>query len=336
MVPPERNTAPVLMRYGSICLELAESRIGDLQRELYQGKAPDVVKEAQQWYSKLTRAGLPETDPYIAATQIRFGLLLGQAQEATLPWYQRCKAVIHAYNDVEERIILRFPLNRFQADYARLLALRAPMYRELGQFDESVAQFKDGLSYTERIDNPFLKAALLRDSAHLRAVQGNETSWSYAIEEALRHAARVRGPDGERIYSLLKDTQGNGYKRLAYNPRIPLPESTRRKYAQLALDCFREAQASSVSRWLTDTSAVVVDGHPLIAALSVAQCFVWIDPYKTLHLLEKLRTKATRFLPSLLAKIDYTDYCAKQCLAWRSSDPLPVFNLDAKYTREPQ
>jgi transcriptional regulator with XRE-family HTH domain len=336
MAPSERNTTPVLMRYGSICLELAESRIVDLQGELYRGKAPDVLKEAQQWYSKLSRAGLPETDPYIAATQIRFGILLGRAQEATLPWYQRCKAAIRTYDDVEERIILRFPLNRFQVDYARLLALRAPMYRELGQFDESVDQFKDGLSYTERIDNPFLKAALLRDSAHLRAVQGDKTSWSHAIDEALRHTAHVRGPDGERIYSLLKDTQGNGYKRLAYNPRISLPESTRRKYAQLALDCFKEAQASSVDRWLTDTSAVVVDGHPLIVSLSIAQCLVWIDPYKTLELLEKLRTKAIRFLPSLLAKIDYTDYCAKQRLAWRSSDPLPVFDLDAKYIRGPQ
>ncbi len=189
---------------------------------------------------------------------------------------------------------------------------------------------------TERIDNPYLKAALLRDSAHVRAVQGDETSWSHAIEEALRHAAHVRDPDGERIYSLLKDTQGNGYKRLAYNPRLSLPESTRRKYAQLALDCFREAQASSVDRWLIDTSAVVVDGHPLIVALSIAQCFVWIDPYKTLDLLERLRTKATRFLPSLLAKIDYANYCAKRCLAWRSSDPLPMFDLDAKYIRGPQ
>src|SRR5260370_31990063 len=209
--PSERNTIPVLMRYGSISLELAESRIADLQGELYRGKAPDVLKEAQHWYSKLTHMGLPETDPYIATAQIRFGILLGQAQETTLPWYQRCKAAIRTYNDVEERIILRFPLNRFQADYARLLALRAPMYRELGQYDESATQFKDGFSYAERIDNPFLRAALLRDSAHLRAVQGDETGWLHAIEEALHHTARVIGSDGARDYSLLKHTQGNGY-----------------------------------------------------------------------------------------------------------------------------
>jgi hypothetical protein len=124
MTPLERNAVPVLMRYGSICLELGESRIAELQGELYRGKAPDVLKEAQQWYNKLTRAGLPETDPYIATTQLRFGILLGQAQETTLPWYQRCEAAIRTYNDVEERVILRFPLNRFQGDYARLLALR--------------------------------------------------------------------------------------------------------------------------------------------------------------------------------------------------------------------
>jgi hypothetical protein len=136
----------MLTRYGSLCLELAESRIADLRGELYKGKASDVQKEAQLWYSKLIHAGLPETDPYIASIQVQFGILLGQAQEATLPWYQRCKASVQTYNDVEERIILRFPLNRFQADYARLLALRAPMYRELGEFNESIVQFKDGLS----------------------------------------------------------------------------------------------------------------------------------------------------------------------------------------------
>jgi hypothetical protein len=187
----------------------------------------------------------------------------------------------------------------------------------------------------ERVDNPFLKSALLRDSAHVRAVQGDEAKWSLAIEEALNHANRVGGTEGKRIYELVKDTQGNGYKRLAYNPRMLSSEGERRKYAYLALDCFKEAYPGSVDHWLTDTSAVVVDGHPLIATLSIAQCFIWIDPYKTLDLLEDLRPRAASSLPSLLAKIDYTYYCAKRRLAWRSGDSLPVFNLDAKYVRAP-
>jgi hypothetical protein len=77
-------------------------------------------------YRKLTSSDLPDMDKELATMQLRFGILLGQAQEAVHPWYQRCAIALHTYKHVQERILSRFPLNTFQADYAMLCALRAP------------------------------------------------------------------------------------------------------------------------------------------------------------------------------------------------------------------
>ena len=79
--PTERRASCLLTQYSDICLELAESHISNLQRELYQGRASFVMEEARKWYRKLTSPDMPETDIQLAAAQLRFGILLGQAQK---------------------------------------------------------------------------------------------------------------------------------------------------------------------------------------------------------------------------------------------------------------
>jgi hypothetical protein len=47
--------------------------------------------------------------------------------------------------------------------------------------------------------------------------------------------------------------------------------------------------------------------------------------------LRKVRLAAEWRLPALVAKIDYALWCAGERQNWSAHDPLPVFDLDARY-----
>jgi hypothetical protein len=290
-----------------------------------------VMAEAEKWFRKLTSTDLPETDKELATMQLRFGVLLGQSQEALYPWHQRRTIALQTYNHIEDRIISRFPLNSFQADYATLYALRAPLYRERGEFDKSVAEFKDGCDYAEKIGDLFLETTLMRNLAHLWIVRGDETKWHRGIDRS-----RKKSANSQHLSCLVEFEYAGGYRRLAYHPQKPLSESTRKQYAQRAIDMFTQAQAMYSDPWAPDKGLLGADGHPLLIAVLRAQCFVWIDPHETLRLIEELRPQAALLFPALLAKMDFTARCAKKMLARRTHDPAPVFNLDAKYFERSQ
>jgi transcriptional regulator with XRE-family HTH domain len=327
----ERSPISLITRYSGICLDLAESHIATLRSELYQGKALFVMTEAEKWYRKLTSSDLPDIDKELATMQLRFGILLGQAQEAVHPWYQRCTIALHTYDQVEDRILARFPLNSFQADYALLHALRAPLYREIGEFEKSVAEFNNGCDYAEKMGDLFLETMLVRKLAHLWIVRGDETKWERAIERS-----RKKSSNSQLHSCLVEAACAGGYRRLAYNPWIQLPESIRKHHAERAIDLFKQAQALYPDPWRSDTGLIGPDEHPLHLAVLRAQCFVWIDPYETLRFIEELRPQAALLCPALLAKMDFTVRCAKKMLARRTHDPVPVFNLDAQYSKRSQ
>jgi hypothetical protein len=113
----------------------------------------------------------------------------------------------------------------------------------------------------------------------------------------------------------------------------PLSLKMRKDYAQRALDRFAYAQTVCSDPWTPHIGLIGADGHPLLIAVIKAQCFVWIDPYETLRIIEELRPQATLLFPALLAKMDFTASFAKQMLARRKNDPIPVFNLDAQYAK---
>jgi transcriptional regulator with XRE-family HTH domain len=327
----QRSIISPVIKYNGICLDLAESYIATLRSELYQGKAHFVMTEAEKWYRKLTSSDLPDMGKELATMQLRFGILLGQAQEAVHPWYQRCTIALHTYDQVEDRILSRFPLNSFQADYALLHALRAPLYREIGEFEKSVAEFNDGCDYAEKRGDLSLETMLVRKLAHLWIVRGDETKWLRAIDRS-----REKSSNSQLHSCLVEVACAGGYRRLAYNPWIQLPESMRKQYAERAIDIFKQAQAIYPDSWRPDTGLIGPDEHPLHIAVLRAQCFVWIDPHETLRLIEELRPQAALLCPALLAKIDFTAWCAKKMLARRTHDPVPVFNLDAKYSERSQ
>ncbi len=331
---PRSNTTAMFYTFTGSMLELADTRIADLQQKLYAGKGRVVYKEAQQWYSQLKSTSLSETDRTIAAMQIRFGILLGQAQELVIPTYQRARYTIPIYKEVEE-IISHFPLNSFEYEYSKLLALRAPLYREARQFERSLQDFENGLDYAEKVGDRYLKATLLRDRAHIWAAQGDEKQWKKAIERA-----NLESIDSKEIASVLKVLEGQGYRRLAYNPLMPLQESTRKRYAEAAIACFKEAQEKNPNPSLPDTHPVGFDGLPLLRMHSTAQCYLWIDPEYTLNILEGIKPQAARSLPMLLSAIECTATWANMRLDWLKSKskrgaPSSVFNLDDMYVRKP-
>ncbi len=318
----------LLTKYGDICLELAELHLSNLRRELYQGRASFVEQEAEKWYHKLD---LPETEIQLATMQLRFGILLGQAQEAVYPWYQRCHIAIQTYNDVEERILSQFLPKSFQADYAMLHALRAPLYRELGEFEQSVNNFRYGCDYAEEIGDVFLETTLMRNLAHLWIVRGNEEKWHKGIERS-----RKRSSKSQQLSCLVELEYAGGYRRLAYHPLKQLSANERKQYAERAIDLFEHAQTTYSDPWAPDTNLIGADGHPLLIGVIKAQCFVWIDPYETLRLIEELKPQVTLLFPALLAKMDFTASCAKKMLATRKNNPIPLFNLDAPYFKGPR
>jgi transcriptional regulator with XRE-family HTH domain len=318
--PQKRGALPAQLKFNHLMLEFAESRIIDLQRQLYSGKGQVVLTETEQWYHKIIDADVPN-DPSIAAIQLKYGILLGQAQEAVLPWYQRRKIAIHTYTNLQERIISRFPLNQFPYDYGRMLVLRGRLYRELRQFEGSSADFEDGLFYARKLGDRLVEAALLREYAHMWAVQGNETSWKQLMEKAYTVAS-----GNTQIARVVKSVEAEGYRRLAYTPLLSLEK--RKDYATKAIECFKEAQDLYSSSGQTETYTININGHPLLRAVSRAQCFIWVQPEMVLAIAEEVRQRAEQYLPTLVARMDYTTYCAHHMLHRRKNDPLPVFNLD--------
>lgn len=125
-------------------LDLANDHADALSRLINQGDVRFVMESAQRWYNRLLQ-NPPDKDQYYAATQIRYGILLGSAQEFVLPWFQRSQAAIQTYNSIEQEVILRFGVRTFRHEYANLLSHRAPLYREIGQYEESGLQFEDGI-----------------------------------------------------------------------------------------------------------------------------------------------------------------------------------------------
>jgi transcriptional regulator with XRE-family HTH domain len=327
--------APVQLKYQGLLLDSAESLALELQDALYRGQARHVLEVAHHWYHRLISADLPEKDPAIAALQIRFGLLLGEAQEAVYPWYQRPQIAIRTYDDVEQRILLGFPLNTFPRDYARLYTLRAPLNRELKQYEQSCVQDEEGLGYAQAAGDAFLYSTLLRMRAHVMATQGDAQRWERELHRARRYVEQAGHHHVEELVSLIQYNEGEGAKRLAYNPRQLLSESQRSAYASRGLAAFKASRRILDRQWPHLVHLAGVHGSPLMTSVSEAQCFVWIAPHEALRLLEPLRAEAERLLPCLLPKIEHTAYCAKRRLNWRQGEPLPVFDLDAKYRLRP-
>jgi transcriptional regulator with XRE-family HTH domain len=308
----------------TIDLDLAEDHANTLQRLLDRGDAQYVVESARRWYDRFS-VKQPSRDIRLGVLQARFGILLGHAHEFVVPWYHRGQVAIQTYNAVESDVILRFDLKTMRKEYAILLARRAPLLREVGQYEESAAQFEDGIYWVKTVDDPLVRADLFRSRMHISAVQGDQMRWQRELEEARKDALFLDPGYQQEVFGLLDYVEGEGYKRFAYNTRMNFSIRMREAYAMQALQSFAQAAQST---------SMCPDTQKMLMQVSEAQCLVWIDPQEAFHQVEMLRFIAEQQFPALVEKIDRVIYFARQRLAASRSDLPLLFDLDARaFTR---
>ncbi len=300
--------------------DLISDHADALSRLLDEGQADYVRKSAQLWYDKLMQEP-SKKDVRLGSLQIRFGILLGAAQEFTLPWYHRDRVAIQTYKSIEESVIERFGLNTFAHEHALLLSHQAPLHRAMRRFEESSKEFEDAIYWVRDVDDPRLRATLFRDRIHGNAVLGNELHWAYQLDEARKDAARTTSVFDSEIFLMLNYAEGEGLKRFAFNTRKELSYQVRAEYARRALQIFAPLH--------NDQSQQNMPQY-LLMQVSEAQCLIWLDPYETIFRLQKIRNLAELFFPALLKKMDTTLLFAQKRLnACKGDSPLQ-FDLDAK------
>lgn len=296
-----------------------------------------ILAQARATYQTLLEGSRYQTDFELALQTIRAGIRWAQAEEAVLAWFKRSEQAIRTYSHVEKFVVEQV-VERFKRDpdfseiiheHARLIALRAPLYREIGEYDLSIRQAEQGARLAREVDDVTLLTDLLRNRAHVRAVQGNGALWEEAMHQA-QEAVGWRGAGNMALKGLHTYHVAEGKRRLAFDHRRPVPLPIRMQYAEEAIAQFALSR-KQLAGWDLRDVAVGSSRHPLIPRVSEAQCRIWLHPEGAIAELEALRAEALREHPSLIAKIDFSIECARQLIAWKQHNPLPIFDLDARY-----
>jgi len=286
--------APTPLRYHAFDLAQVDVQMRATQRLLDSGSAAEALLRARDLYAYITQAPFPRAHEDAAVRRIEAALLLGRAQEATLPWgAERATPVIQTYNHVDREILSQFAPGQLARSYARVYERRAPIYRELGDYPESIRQFTLAIEvFMPHVNDLALLATLYRNRAHVWAVQGNEREWRRDMERATQVAARLGGAARSRVEGLIQYSEAEGLKRLAEGV-MPLDVARARRYAQAAVHCF------TLAREQTHAEAA---SHHLLLDVSLAQCYLWLDPDEALSRAEAARERARGLYPALLRK----------------------------------
>jgi len=298
-------------------LYLVDQYTGALSRLLTKGEAQYVMHASQNLYNKLIQEYPSSRDTHLAGTQLRLGMLVGAAQEYSLPWYQRDQAVMQTYNHIEANVFGKVDVkNTFSHEYARVLAKRGRQYRVLWQFEECEKECEDGISSLGEIDDFSLRTHFLCERAHIEATRGDELLWMRKLEEARRGVLGMDLTDRERALNQVDYMQGEGYKRFAFHTQKELSMSMRERYAKRALDQFTQWKGATIE---------LPGFEVLVAQVSKAQCLILLDPEEAIHLAGQLRKSAEQHYPALLDKIHRVVFLAQQRLQMSSSEFLQIF-----------
>lgn len=316
---------PAQTKYAGLDLDLVDDRVAELNRLVELGEVEMVMAHARRWYEQLASSRLAPTDRRGAEAKLRVGLVLGAAQEAALPWFQRAPAVLRTYQRVEEEAIIPLPLDAFALQYAQLLERMAPVYRELGAYDQSLRRYEDGLHYARDARNPARRVDLYRNRAHVWAVRGDEPRWRHDLDAARAIAERATPDCRDVLLGLVLYSEGEGYKRLAFHQRAASDPRQQAHYAQRALASLAGAKTRAGGQRAA---------HLLLLEVAEAQCLVWLDPHETLRRGQQLAGAIERFMPGMMRKLDRTIQHAERRLAASRSDGAPLFNLDHPTSRD--
>ncbi len=350
--------APKVIVRRTIDLDLADHQAKFLQYMLDQGcYRQELMVSTQLWYDKLMEQDPNTKDLRLAQAQVRFGVILGSIQYFSLPWYQRPRAV-RVFNMVEniisrfamEDIHLKDKLVPIQKEYATLLSLRAPLYRDFSQrpppdevrisdnayLSRSNADYDMGIFYAQRVNDPLLLSILLRHRFHNSAILGSEKLWEYQIEEAREQSQYISTDYREGILALINDEKAEGYKRLAFNINKEFSRRTRREYAERALQGLEESlaeikrfpKAEDLLMQVTIERSLIAQS--LLVKVDQAQCLILIEPKEAIHLIEQIWHDIEKSYPALLQKMKRTLHFAQEQLYTPNSNPLLLFVHDRR------
>lgn len=135
---------------------------------------------------------------------------------------------------------------------------------------------------------------------------GERNLWQEDIRKARMRAGEEKDEKRRReLVGLVDYTEGEGYKRLAFNESNLFTREQKEEFARKGLKLF-EASHMEESRWI---------GHRILNGVAQAQCMALIDPETALKDAERLRAEALQFYPSIVQKIDrIIDYARKRLM----------------------
>lgn len=290
--------APAVTRYRSFDLDQFEDDLKATQRLLDGGLAQQALARAQTLYEASLAAAFPSTHKVVASRRIEAALLLGRAQEAALTWgAERAGRTAQTYDHIDRHILGAFAPREFAYYYARLYERRAPLYRELGDYAESIQQFTLAIElFMPYVDDVGLLVALYRHRAHVWATQGREREWRTDLDNAARVANRAAGAARAQLEGLIIYSEAEGYKRLA--GIVPSGDRPRQRlYARNAIASFQSARALRL-----DTA----ESHHILLDVSLAQAYLWLDPDESARQAREAYQRALVIYPSLARKCELT------------------------------
>lgn len=287
--------APNFVKLHRLDLDALDAQISLLEHALDSDYAQNALERAHELCTRAFQAPLAATDRAAADVRIHAAMALGRVQESGLRWYARTQPAMDTYNHLQDTVLCWFAPADMPSAYARLYERRAPLYRELGQYGQSIEQFTFAVdACTPHLDDPALRVTLYRNRAHVWAVQGQERQWRADLDHALALASTTPAVMRHELEGMILYSEAEGYKRLA-GAILSLDMRARRRYAEKALDSFDAARYVGKSQWLA---------HTVLAEVSEAQCLIWLDAADAIVRLGRLRASAEQIYPSLLAKID--------------------------------
>jgi transcriptional regulator with XRE-family HTH domain len=288
---------PLSLRYRGFDFAQFDAKLRDAEQLLLDGHARQAFDRARELESTIRKAPFLPTHKEAATRRVETALLVGRTQEAVYPWGERTVHALRTYERIDGAILSYFAPSEMPERYAMLYERRAPLYRELAAYDDSIREFTLAIElFMRNIDDVGFLVTLYRNRAHVWAVQGDERRWLRDIREAEQAAGRAPAAMRRRLEGLVLYSTAEGYKRLAGT--VPPEDVTRRThYARLALDHFDKARFVGESEWAP---------HRLIAGVSETQCLVWLDADEAIRRAESWRADASEIYPSLLKKIDAT------------------------------
>lgn len=318
-------------------LNWTETFIKHANQQLYAGESQEALEWATDQYARLMSFPDIHSDLDLLLAATRVGLIQARAQEVAYSWTSACVAATDTYNKIEADV-LRPSLARFRrnsdsyllvTEYVALLDSRSRMMRRIGKFEQSLKDAQTVLRWVPRSEQRILEIDARFKYAHIWACLGLEDRWRKELIETAQAINTLPSHERAEQEKYQKYYEGEGYKRLAFNPYVELTPSLRARYAEQGFAELTASYQRIGEEWHDhEVENRVVGFHPIYTRMSQLQCMIFADPNSAKRDLDALQSAAARTFPALLEKLSRTSEAIQHLQRWRSHNPLPGFDLD--------